>query len=439
MFSHILSLIPTTKSTTKILYLCISNRKIAMASVCFNLRPNKTKNPQIQLIYRLDSDRKKVVIGTGLHVPTEYWNAKKMRVRETTGFSDYEDYNIILGDWEKAVNEVSKIFRLKGLEPSKQQFKEEIIRQMKGESISQGQSNFLAYFEDFIKLKEAGETKKSTIKEYRGALNKINQYRRKKLNGRNLEFSDLRESFFKGFIKYLLLSLEANTVHKVIKRIRAVLNHATKKGINKLLDYQNEDCQVSYVKQPKIYLTEEEIDLIRQVPLEPFSRLDKVRDRFLIGYRTGQRYSDFKRISIDHVTSDGETSFIEILTVKGSKFIKIPLSSEVRDIIAKHNGYPPQISEAKFNEYLKELGELAGVVQWVSREEHGIQVRYQKWQLMSSHICRRSFATNGFKNGIHPTQLMPITGHQTVQMFMNYICISDDENSEMLSKHLYFS
>ena len=75
-----------------------------MASVRFNLRPNKTKDPQIQLIYRLDGDNKKVVIGTGLHVPEKYWNKKEMRVRETTSFMDHQVYNALLGDWDKSIN-----------------------------------------------------------------------------------------------------------------------------------------------------------------------------------------------------------------------------------------------------------------------------------------------------------------------------------------------
>ena len=39
-----------------------------MAQVRFNLRPNKNKDPHIQLIYRIDSYRKKLVLGTDLHV-----------------------------------------------------------------------------------------------------------------------------------------------------------------------------------------------------------------------------------------------------------------------------------------------------------------------------------------------------------------------------------
>ena len=77
-----------------------------MASVRFNLRPNQSKDPQIQLIYRLDGDKKKVVIGTGLHVPEKYWNKRDMRVRETTKFMDFNFYNALLADWDNASKSV---------------------------------------------------------------------------------------------------------------------------------------------------------------------------------------------------------------------------------------------------------------------------------------------------------------------------------------------
>ena len=411
-----------------------------MASVRFNLRPNQSRDPQIQLIYRLDGDKKKVVIGTGLHVPEKYWNKRDMRVRETTKFMDFNFYNALLADWDNAVNEVKKRYLLKGLSPAKNQFKDEVIEEMKGSRKHKEIPLFTKYFEDYIGMKSRARLSRNTLKEYRGALNKVNAYRKAKLNGRNLEFDDLHERFFADFIGYLSETLQQNTINKLIKRIRSVLNHATTKGYNHRMDYKSDDCQVSYINQPKIYLNEEEIQAIRELHLEDFSRLDKVRDRFLIGLGTGLRYSDFIRVSLDHVTTDGKgRGIIEILTKKNKRFVIIPLKGEVKKILEKYSGYPPSISESKFNKYVKELCMKAGVDTIISRNVSGEQVTYQKWELVSSHICRRSFATNGFKAGLHPKQLMPITGHTTVKVFTNYICIDDAENVETLGEHPYFS
>jgi integrase len=45
---------------------------------------------------------------------------------------------------------------------------------------------------------------------------------------------------------------------------------------------------------------------------------------------------------------------------------------------------------------------------------------YPKYKLITSHVCRRSFATNNY--GVLPTPLiMQVTGHATERMFLNYI------------------
>jgi len=57
---------------------------------------------------------------------------------------------------------------------------------------------------------------------------------------------------------------------------------------------------------------------------------------------------------------------------------------------------------------------------------------YRKCDLVSTHICRRSFATNHY--GKLPTPvLMAITGHQTEKMFLKYIGKSAKDNAETLN------
>jgi hypothetical protein len=53
-------------------------------------------------------------------------------------------------------------------------------------------------------------------------------------------------------------------------------------------------------------------------------------------------------------------------------------------------------------------------------EKRKVKGSFPKWQLMSSHVCRRSFATNTY--GKLPTPLiMQITAHSTEKMFLGYI------------------
>ena len=58
--------------------------------------------------------------------------------------------------------------------------------------------------------------------------------------------------------------------------------------------------------------------------------------------------------------------------------------------------------------------------------------QYKKHELVSSHICRRSFATNHY--GKLPTPvIMAVTGHQSSKQFMSYINKVPKDDAEILN------
>ena len=59
---------------------------------------------------------------------------------------------------------------------------------------------------------------------------------------------------------------------------------------------------------------------------------------------------------------------------------------------------------------------------------------YEKWKLVTSHIGRRSFATNFY--GVIPTSyLIYVTGHTTEKMFLTYIGKSNKDIALELTKY----
>jgi integrase len=54
-----------------------------------------------------------------------------------------------------------------------------------------------------------------------------------------------------------------------------------------------------------------------------------------------------------------------------------------------------------------------------------------KWQLLTSHAMRRSFATNEYKKGLLTTlEIMAITGHRTESSFLRYIRVTPEEHAK---------
>jgi len=59
---------------------------------------------------------------------------------------------------------------------------------------------------------------------------------------------------------------------------------------------------------------------------------------------------------------------------------------------------------------------------------------FEKWELVTSHIGRRSFATN-FYGEIPTSYLIYVTGHSTESMFLNYIGKSNKDLALELTKY----
>ena len=91
-----------------------------------------------------------------------------------------------------------------------------------------------------------------------------------------------------------------------------------------------------------------------------------------------------------------------------------------------------------YNNDIKKIAQLACLNEPVkARKRIGYRtkdVNAEKWEILSSHIGRRSFATNFF--GKIPTPLlMAATGHSSEQIFMRYINPVDKDRIISLSNY----
>lgn len=90
---------------------------------------------------------------------------------------------------------------------------------------------------------------------------------------------------------------------------------------------------------------------------------------------------------------------IPITTKKIKKHLIIPLSDNIIEILKKRNGeFPPRVSHQKYNQHIKticRLGEMTEKMKGGKRTSQSKKVdgTYEKWELISSHSCRRTFVT----------------------------------------------
>jgi integrase len=103
---------------------------------------------------------------------------------------------------------------------------------------------------------------------------------------------------------------------------------------------------------------------------------------------------------------------------------------------------PYKISIQRFNSYLKDLCELAGIDAptegkvYDKVKKRKVAKLYPKYQLITSHTCRRSFATNYYKKMPTPL-LMATTGHSKESLFLAYIGEKEDKDADAKLMYKY--
>lgn len=380
----------------------------------------------------------------------KFWNSEKYRARETKEFKDYPEFNQRIDDIESTIKSVFRRYLIENQNnpPHPDDLKVLLDKELKKiEPLKDKLYTFFGYYEDLIERSKNGKRlqsknakrfSKDTIQIYENTLDRLRNFQ--KTRKRIIDFKTIDLDFYHDFLQYLTeeLDLATNTIGKDIKTLKTVLNDATERGFNSNLTFRSKSFVTPTEESDSIYLNNEELLEMRDLNLTENPDLDNVRYLFLIGCYTGLRYSDFSLLTLDHIKGDN----IEIKQKKGNGKITIPLRKELLKLIEDHNGnLPKTLSNPEINSVLKDLGKLMKSLHTkvqISITKGGLKVEqtFHKWELLTSHTARRSFATNLFLDGVLPLTIMAITGHKTEKSFMKYIKLDGKDHAKILNDFL---
>lgn len=62
-----------------------------------------------------------------------------------------------------------------------------------------------------------------------------------------------------------------------------------------------------------------------------------------------------------------------------------------------------------------------------------------KFELITTHTARRSFATNLYLQGMDITNISKILGHATITQTQTYLKVSNEEAAKRAAKHPFFA
>ena len=299
------------------------------------------------------------------------------------------------------------------------------------------------YIDTFIEFKKA-DVKSSTVTKCNVIKHLLMRY--EKETKTTLYIRDIDAKFKMDFEKYCIsVGYAPNTTARNIRFIKTFCRHAKANGVE--THYQLDSIKAKYHKVDNIYLDEKEILAIEKIESEKLTDgLENARDWLLISCYCGQRVSDFLRFDKSMIRYEknkaGELKpLIEFTQVKTDKIMTIPLHSKIIEIMKKYDGnFPRKISDQRYNEHIKKVCEAAEINQpthgtlFDHKLKEKVTKDYPKHLMVSSHIGRRSFATNNY--GKIPTSfLMYITGHTTEAMFLTYIGKSNKDIAMELTNY----
>jgi len=382
---------------------------------------------------------------TSLLINPKYWNNAKGSVKQVSAFQDklnlqtdlnklnnhllntfnlaYADGEVISSDWLN--NTINKHFN-----------------QSQGFDLNLF-SNYAEHFHNNLmnKVQNNGKTgvTKATFAKYKTVIGKVNEFQ--KLRKKKLKVSDIDSKFHKDFIYFLhnTQKLNFNTTGKYLVFVKTICLDAKKYGIKISKDIENGNFKPTKEDVSFVTLSENEITQIKNKDFKDLPYLENAKQWLIIGLWTGARVSDLLNFTIDNVNN----GFIEYTSKKTGQKIILPLHKDVKDILTANSGeFPRKISNQKYNDYIKKVCELAEINQLVKGSKNvkikdkvwrKVKGEYLKHELVSTHICRRSFATNHY--GKLPTPvIMAVTGHTTEKMFLRYIGKSAKDNANELQK-----
>ena len=318
----------------------------------------------------------------------------------------------------------------------------------KGRPAQLPKSIVITYFELFLREESArSQWAPATLAKMRSFQNSLEEY------NSSLTFADFNESGIDGYINHLRKQgHEETSIQKRYSNLKWFLAWAIRKGYCSETAIQTYRPKFKVLAKPVIFLTRPELLRLYNYEIPPnrtlvtltdpagreyqkrvmeAGGLEKARDLFCFCAFTSLRYSDMAALKRSDIVGDS----IVITTQKTNDRLEIPLNNYSRAILDKYAGLQdprglalPVISNQRMNDYLKDLCELCGINEPITKVYYKggqrIEETREKWELVGTHAARRTFICYALTKGIPPQIVMKWTGHSDYKAMKPYIDIA---------------
>lgn len=358
-----------------------------------------------QLLYK----RKKSTISLKMTATSEEWDF------ESGQYKISKQFDLVRNNKLREIREklLLMYFEAKksGLPISAQQIK----RNYTVEDVIASEVLFVDYFKDHIAelRQKVNEYSEGTINHYIKTQTHLHKFL--KLHGwMNMKLSEFNKKLLERFEHYLLTTpneqlgrpMNGNTSSTYIRKIKASISVAIRKDLLQSNPFTGFKMQ-SFKQANKIYLTAEEIELLKHHDLAGNLSLQRVKDIFLFSCYTGLRHSDVVQLQNTMIKQDADGLYwISLIQQKTGDVVDIPMLDYATKIYLKYEDYRntnhgkvfPVLSNQKVNAALKVISNLTGINKNIS-----------------FHSGRHSFATLSLELGVDIKTVSGLLGHTSIK------------------------
>ncbi len=323
-----------------------------------------------------------------------------------------------------------------------------------------GRGSFFPVFREFVKAKK-GTVSVSRMKRYevtRRSLERWEKVRRRRLVLDGFTKEDVaefeqflldehglvdkkkwREMYGKMSKKVLPKERSRNTLLDYTGVLRAFFHWARNEGKTTSEPFAGYSIGDGLYGTP-YYITIEERERLYKTDLRDRPELAAQRDVFVFQCLVGCRVGDLVKFRKGDIV-DGVLEYIPHKTKEEApRTVRVPLSETAKEIVARYAGFRgekllPFISPQKYNEAIKKAFTAAGITRMVAvldpltREE----VKRPLNEIASSHLARRTFIGNLYKQVKDPNLIGSMSGHsEGSRAFARYRDIDDEMKSDIV-------
>jgi hypothetical protein len=402
-----------------------------MIRVSFYLNSPKAKQSPVYVSITENKDR--------LRFPTDHTfltdhitkRKKKGKSFLVKGMPHYFTYNKILDDIEKELQNYCLEYTANNEQYTLAQIKEKY--EIKRKPRVSAELDFFYCYDQFVAF-NMSKWSIGTQNHFRTLRNHLVEFEKEILKEKLL-IKNVNEDTHRRFRDDFLVEIKKisnRTSNQYIKKFKQFCKFAIKKEwiTNKV--HLEDFNKLKEAETFNIALKKQELDTLIDLDLTQNKRLDRVRDLFLLEIYTGQRYSDIPEII--NLTEDvSESIILYQKKTFGKAYIPLhdTLIQHLNKIKSKNYADIASISSQKFNDYLKEIGKMMKmdkVHHWkILIGINQISKSDFRYNLLTSHVGRRTFCTLALKNNIPTEFIMRVTAHKSYVDFKRYVKLDDED------------